>query len=154
MPNLPTLAKILFLTVLVDACSAVARADCYGALREPLARGGYTGELDCKLVEVTINKIGQVVAAGVPFEAYDVHYKTRSADGMAPHGGQRILFFDSVGIYLGQYSVSTPPFLDFRIEGGALLANVPSQAGNKINLTPLGPPATTFLNEEVVSFYK
>lgn len=155
MSDVSTLGRALCLVAaVVCGCNGQARADCFGDLRDALSRGGYTGGLDCNLVDIKVHKVGRVTVNDASFEIYDLQYKTISKEQLPAHGGQRLLFFKSPNTYVGQYSVSTPPALAFRIEGKAVLLNVPESSGNKVELTAKGPPEKAFLNEEVVTLNK
>jgi hypothetical protein len=158
MSFVPALKKVLARLVvctLISGCSSGAHADCFGLLGKALAAGGYSGGLDCADADIQIKKIGDIHVKGREFyQAFDLRYKTRPSDGRPPHGGQRILFFDSGMQYIGQYSVGTPPALSFHVNGASLVANVPSAAGNTIELNEKGLPGKVFLNQESVTLYK
>lgn len=156
MPKLPTLTVHVALALILSGCTHDASADCFGQLREPLTVGGYSGGLDCTQVDVQVHEVkgNRATAASAELRVFDLRYKTKPENGLVPHGGQRLLFFDKAMRYLGQYSISTPPALIFELKDRAVVANVPDAAGNTILLGDKSPPTHAFLNQEVVTLYK
>lgn len=138
-----------------NAADMNGSGDCFGSLRNALAVGGYTGGLDCNSVNVKIIKVGTLHVSSKSYTVYDLRYRTVPIMGGSPHGGQRILFLLNDKIYLGQYSLNTPPMHDLRIKGSSIyMLDVPSEHGNKISIGKNGPPKNIYIDQDNKDLFK
>lgn len=148
---------VVILTSLL-ACSATQggaseHGECYGRLRNPLTRGGYSGELDCRRISISIEELGRIGQGDHYLEVFGLVYRT-IGDGVAPHAGQRIILVRDGTEYVGQYSVPTPPVHRLRLSVGSVFVDdVPTDHGNRVDLSD-GIPKEAHLDGEVVRFYK
>lgn len=142
------LAGALLVTAL--AVAKASAADCFGALRGPLERGGYGPGVDCKDVAQTIKYIGQTKPShGHSYKVYLLSYRT-TEPGVAAHYGERILIFDPHMRYLGHYHLEAG--YRVRIVGSDALINVPAEHGNRIHLGGASPPDPEYLDQDQVGF--
>jgi len=132
------------------------RRDCFGSLRAALAKGGYSGGLDCYTdkMAIKIRPLGAINVGLWRYRIYQLNYHFKPVPGNDnTHWGERLLVFDRRGRYLGQYGVIN--YDDrFRIVGHTLLSNQPAKDGNRIIFTPSGLPGAAWLDGEDHSLFR
>lgn len=126
---------------------------CFGTLGAILVAGNYSGELNCEQISITLHKIGVIEATPKTYEIYNLIYKTITQDGYPPHGGQKILLFSNKQ-YVGQYSLSSPPFHGLSIDAKSIVIDIQKEKGNRINFDENGPPRSVFIDEDTVKLSK
>lgn len=142
------MASALFVAALGPGRASAA--DCFGALRGPLERGGYGVRMDCKNIVQSIKYIGQTKAHhGHSYKVYLLSYRT-TMPGVASHYGDRILIFDPHMRYLGHYHLDRG--YRVRIVGSDALIDVPAKHGNRIHLGGPRPPDPEYLDQDLVGF--
>ena len=158
MSSLIHQATVVILVAFVFSCSGPADSqplqgvDCFGELKKPLVEGGYSGGMDCSILDVKIKKVGDVILKPNTISVYDLRYRIKS--GSSSHGGQRLLFLIDRKKYVGQYSIDTPPVRKFALKDASVFVNVSRNKGNEIKITVDGPPKSVFLNQNVLSLYQ
>jgi hypothetical protein len=126
-------------------------ADCFGRLRRPLERGGYSPSMDCRELEVIIKDIGVTKPRhGPTYHVYQLSYRTRTHGWGTPHGGDRILIFDAHGQYLGHYYLMRGQRL--RIVGTDVVFALTPRWGNRIHLDGAHPPDPAWIDGDLVGF--
>ena len=129
--------------------AAPAAADvCFGPLAAVLAKGGYSGSLDCSALKVDIKIAGTVKVGQKSYDVYDFRYQTMPKAGGVAHGGQRLLIVLDGDTYLGQYDLDTPPFHAVSVKGSSVFIDVPADSGNEIKIGADGPPPSVFLDDD------
>lgn len=134
--------------------SSIARS-CFQNIESTLRSGGYSGPSDCSRANIKLHKVGAITFRdGNVFTVYDMVYRLSARSGGPEHGGQRLIFINKAGVYVGQYSLSPPPFHNVRLIRHRLLLDVPAKDGRAVIIGENGPPKAAFLDREVVYLYK
>lgn len=145
----------LFLLVFVNAATTSSDTDaahgkCFGKLFEALRKGGYSGGLDCRNLDLQIKDLGRIQQEGHYLEIFSLVYYTKG-EGVASHGGQRILFLQDGVTYVGQFRL--PDISDARIAGTQVRIPADPRYGDHIELGA-GIPPSAYIGGEVIEFYK
>ena len=154
-------AAIAIALVLAHAAAAGDPAGCLAGRKQALLDGHFTGPIVCSEANATFRLIG--TTKGYGYTIYDYRYSYFPYQG-APvmHGGQKIVIFHDK-VYIGQYALSPPPFIDAEVRGSFLSLKVDSSAsmvGVDRDSTAAevdfshGPPASVFINGETEDFYR
>jgi len=122
--------------------------DCLGRLRHALIKGGYSGATECAKFHIHLGTVGVISVGRKYYRIYGLHYHWFTPGG-ANHGGQRLLFFDRRGGYVGQYGVLGDE--PFHVDGHALVAGAPK---SRLVITSRGPSAWARLEGTDVDFYR
>ena len=152
MRKLPTLIVIASLGSLLGSGPCLAASDCFGTLRDSLAKGGYSGSLDCTSIRTKLTDVGTLTASSNTYAIYDFRFETIPIDGGVSHGGQRIFVFSNDRTYLGQYPLSPPPFHTISVTNHAVHLDALSDSKETLEFEGGVPPQRVLLDGESIQF--
>ncbi|WP_207077924.1 hypothetical protein [Novosphingobium sp. KA1] len=131
--------------------SAGPADECLSDLGDALTSGGFTGSVDCRHDQLSIQEVGKVPAQRSTFTVYSYRYRLAPACAdCAIHGGQRIIIMDG-GRYIGQYKAD---FVTPSIEHGNLVMKATGEAPVTIAFRRNGPPDEILVDGEVLRIFK
>jgi len=141
----------------ISSPAAAVKGNCWGKLKAPLERGGYSNNLknptDCsEYYSFDLKYVGQT--NGIKkYKIYDMGYSCPRVYGGHGHGGGRVLIFDNHLNYLGQY-VENDAFKGVWIKGSAVHFDYPKKWGNVLKLDGPEPPKKAWFLGDTVWFTK
>lgn len=107
------------------------------------------GTIFCSTKNVSFILAGRTT--GGKYSIYDYRYRFLPHPGGVMHGGQRLIVFHH-GKYLGQYSLSPPPYVHVRVVGTQVVLHVSaSRETVRLNFSN-EPPRELYINGETEGF--
>ena len=135
----------------VTSAPGLAAPPCLAGKKSALLQGGFSGPLICSRRNATFNFVGKTT--GHRFSLYDYRYRFRPADGNVTHGGQRIVIFHGAS-YMGQYTITTPPFTSVTVDGATMVLRI-GDAATRVRLDLFRhPPKKILVNGKVATFFR
>jgi len=136
---------------LMGPAEANPKSECMAGLRESLIEGGFSGPLICSKTDATFALIGRTKESD--YSIYDYRYRFMPKNGSVMHGGQRIIVFLGTK-YIGQYSLSPPPYNPMSVCGSRLI--VKSRDGKDTYSLDFSdrPPNEVFVDGEILNLYR
>lgn len=132
---------------------AIARptSECMLGLRKSLVEGGFSGPLVCAKSDATFVLVGRTNQGR--YSIYDYRYRFLPKNGNVMHGGQRIVVFQGAR-YIGQYSLSPPPFNSVSVSGSRVIVKS-SDRNYEYSLDfSRQPPRRAYIDGDLLTFYK
>lgn len=124
-------------------------AECLSGMGQTLIAGGFSGGVFCSTEDATFNLAG--IAGG--HAVYDYRYGFMPQHGAVMHGGQRMVIVKD-GRYVGQYSLSPPPFADLSVRGSQVIIQLDQDRGRAVLDFSNGPPQQVLVDGYVVGLYR
>lgn len=126
-------------------------SECMLGLRQSLVEGGFSGPLVCSKSDATFVLLGRTNKSH--YSIYDYRYRFLPKNGNVRHGGQKIVVFQGAK-YIGQYSLSTPPYKSVTVCGSHVIVKSPG-GKNRYSLDfSVSPPDEVFVDGEILNFYR
>jgi len=132
-----------------DIAAAAAPAPCLSDMRDSLVRGHFAGPLICSPRDASFRRAGRTAVTG--FSIYDYRYRFLAVRGGVMHGGQRLIVFRGRD-YIGQYSLSPPPFLTVAVKGTHVLLQIPGTHETVRLDFSRKPPGRIFAHGQIAAF--
>jgi|GEM_PF-2210189 len=124
-------------------------SECPAGLQEALIAGRFSGGPVCSGEESTFILSGTTRSG---YTVYDYRYRVMAAAVM--HGGQRILIFKDSD-YVGQYSLSPPPYSTLSVTDSRVVVETPGSPSEEAVLVfSNGPPLQVFIDGHVLDLYR
>lgn len=147
------LAVLIIASWLFSVGAASPAPECLVASYEDLIDESFSGSLVCSARDASFEFTLVGRTAGDRFAIYDYRYRYLPPNGNVMHGGQKIVIFQN-GKYLGQYSLSPPPYNTLSVNGTS--AVIHGRNGPEIFEIDLSrnPPSEAFVDGEIILFYR
>ena len=136
---------------LMGPVAAKPTSECLMGLRDSLTRGGFSGPLVCSKDDATFVLVGRTSES--KYSIYDYRYRFRPKDGNVMHGGQKIVVFQG-SRYIGQYSLSPPPYNSISVCGSNVIVKSQSDKEEYYLDFSKRPPNSAFVDGEDLIFYR
>lgn len=136
---------------LMGPAAAIPTSDCMAGLRTSLIEGDFSGPLVCSKVDATVVLVGHTRED--KYSIYDYRYRFLPEDGSIMHGGQKIIVFQD-SKYIGQYSLSPPPYSTISICGSRVFVESRDGGGTYSLDLSVRPPNEAFVDGEIIIFYR
>jgi hypothetical protein len=156
----PRLIAITSALVLASTAVATDSVACLAGRKQALLNGHFTGPIVCSQADATFRLVG--TTEGSHYVIYDYRYRYLPFEGATVmHGVQKVVVFHGT-LYVGQYALSPPPFIDMAVQGSSLYLKVESSndAGSDPRSTHAimdfshGLPDSVFINGETEDLYR
>lgn len=151
MRRIGLLAIIAAVTLAGPACAMPG--NCWGKLKWPLDRGGFSRGTDCsEYYDLKLEYLGQTTGKR-KCEVYHYQYILPAVTGGPGHGGDRIFVFDRRNRYLGEYRCNDL-FDRIWLKGSTVHFAYPGKWGNVLKLDGPEPPKRAWFLGDTVDFGK
>lgn len=153
MSTVKTTIKFLLIASLPLGLTANRSSQqCLAGRKAAMIEGGFTGPLVCSSKDASFVLAGATV--GGKFSVYDYRYRFLPHPGGVMHGGQKLVIF-SGDTYVGQYMLSSAPFVDITVKGTDVVLRVGGKTPERVTLDfSRKPPKEIFVNGEAGEFYR
>jgi hypothetical protein len=126
---------------------------CLAGKAETLKHEGFSGVVICDEHKAIFKLIGQITSSKHSFLIYDYRYKFKPSQGAVLHGGQRIVIFNVIGRYVGQYALTPPPYSELQIENMHLTVTKDGVKTGEIDFSS-GAPKEAYVDGDTIALYK
>ena len=123
---------------------------CLGGMKGALVKGHFTGPIVCSS-DADFALVGKTTGA-TTFSIYDYRYRYMPPDGNVMHGGQRLLVFRGAE-YLGQYSMSPPPYTKVAVKGSRVVLSKEGTDSATVDFS-MGPPPSIYFDGDTEAFFR
>jgi len=122
------------------------------AMQKAMVEGHFSaGPLICSKKDAQLTLAG-TTAGSTKYSLYDYRYRFLPPGGQVMHGGQRVLVFRGRN-YIGQYSMSPPPYTTVTVRGPYLVLSKEG-AGTVMVDFSMGPPSSIYFDGDTAPFYR
>jgi hypothetical protein len=117
------------------------------AMQKAMVEGHFSaGSLICSKEDAQLG----MTAGSERYSIYDYRYRFLPSGGQVLHGGQRLLVFRGHD-YIGQYSMSPPPYAAVTVRGSYLVLSKEGAETVMVDFS-MGPPASLYFDGETEGF--
>ena len=136
---------------LMGPAAANSPSECLLGLRDSLVEGDFSGPLVCSESDASFILVGRT--NGDRYSIYDYRYRYLPPNGNVRHGGQKIVVFHGA-TYIGQYSLSPPPYKSISVCGARVVVQSQDGKGRYFLDFSDHPPSEVFVDDEILDFYR